>query len=365
MKDKLSTAVVETTANSLLAVYPDFNSEYFVALAADGLKHLELKQRVQHIIAALLKTLPQDFCHTAQLLAALPEYWDGLPEAEQMSGFAVWPLIDYVAVAGIEYPSLAYTVLAALTPRFSAEFAIRPFIERYPEQSWLQLLAWTSAEDKHLRRLASEGCRPRLPWGKQLKSLIADPRPSLPILHALKDDSSLYVRRSVANNLNDISKDHPEWVLDLCQEWQQNATPQRLWIIKHAVRSLVKQGYPRSFPLLGYTTEPALVVEEFALLNEQVRLGGQLTFAVALRAVEPQQRWVVDFAVHFMKANGKTVAKVFKLKNVDLQQGECFAIEKGYSFKPISTRKYYAGQHYVALHVNGLEVARRTFCLLD
>jgi len=365
MKNSLSSKVVQAMANSLLAVFPDFEHERFAALASDGLLSLELKQRVQHIIVALQNTLPQDFCHTAQILAALPEYWDDLPEAQQMSGFAVWPLIDYVAVAGLEQPQIAYKVLAALSPRFSAEFAIRPFIERYPEQSWSQLLAWTQSEDEHLRRLASEGCRPRLPWGKQLSALVAEPQPILPVLEALKDDSSLYVRRSVANNLNDISKDHPEWVLDLCQRWQKDATKQRQWLIKHATRTLVKQGHPRSFQLLGYTAEPALVVEEFALLNEQVKQGQALTFGFALRATQPQQNWVVDYAVHFMKANGQKAAKVFKLKNVGLQQGECFAMEKSHSFKPISTRNYYLGEHYVALHVNGQEVARRTFYLED
>ncbi|WP_427978996.1 DNA alkylation repair protein [Agarivorans sp.] len=365
MKNSLSTAVVQAMADSLLAVYPDFKREQFVALASDGLASLELKQRVQHIINALVQNLPQDFAHSGKLLTALPDYWDALPEAERMSGFAVWPLIDYVAVAGLEQPQLAYTVLAALTPRFSAEFAIRPFIERYPEQSWQQLLVWSQAEDEHLRRLASEGCRPRLPWGKQLKDLIADPRPILPILDALKDDTSLYVRRSVANNLNDISKDHPEWVLDVCQAWLENATKQRHWLIKHATRSLIKQGHPRSFTLLGYTAEPALVVEEFALLEPQVKQGQALTFGFALRATQPQQNWVVDYAVHFMKANGQKAAKVFKLKNIALRKDECFAMEKSHSFKPISTRNYYAGEHSVALHVNGQEVARRTFYLED
>ncbi|WP_220720032.1 DNA alkylation repair protein [Agarivorans litoreus] len=363
MKNGLAEPAVQRIAKGIVAVYPKFDCEQFVDLALDGLEELELKQRVNHIIGVLQQTLPEDFSQTCKLLTALPHHWDRGDPDDSLRGFAIWPVTDYVAVAGIAHPQHAFKALAALSPLFSAEFAIRPFIEKYPEQSWEQLLAWTTSDDEHLRRLASEGCRPRLPWGAQLKELIADPAPILPILEALKNDSSLYVRRSVANNLNDIAKDHPELVLDLCQVWQKGANADLQWLIKHATRSLVKQGHPKSFPLLGYTAEPQVDIEEFVLLNSELTMGETLSFAVALRAQKPQQKFVLDYAIHFMKANGNTAAKVFKLKNVSLAQGEMFAMEKSHSFKVISTRCYYPGEHFVAIHINGQERARLAFTL--
>ncbi|MEE1674758.1 DNA alkylation repair protein [Agarivorans aestuarii] len=363
MKNGLAEPAVQRIAQGIAAVYPEFDAKRFVELALKGLEELGLKQRVTHIIEVLQQTLPEDFAKVTEILTALPQYWDRGDPDDSLRGFAIWPVTDYVAVAGIDQPQLAFQALAALSPLFSAEFAIRPFIEKHPELSWQQLLAWTRSEDEHLRRLASEGCRPRLPWGVQLKQLITDPAPIYPILEALKNDSSLYVRRSVANNLNDIAKDHPEQVLALCLAWQQGASSDLQWLIKHATRSLVKQGHPKSFPLLGYTAEPKVDIEEFALLNSEVAMGESLSFAIALRAQKPQQKFVLDYALHFMKANGKTAAKVFKLKNVNLAEGEMFAMEKSHSFKAISTRRYYPGEHFVAIHINGQEQARLAFTL--
>lgn len=363
MKNGLAEPALKRIADGLLAVYPQFNAEQFMALALKGIDELELKQRVTHIIEVLQQTLPNDFAQTAALLLKLPAHWDRGDPKDSLRGFAIWPVTDYVAIAGIEDPQIALPVLAGLTPLFSAEFAIRPFIEKHPDLTWAQLHAWLSHEDEHVRRLVSEGCRPRLPWGAQLKGLIADPALIIPLLDQLKDDDSLYVRRSVANNLNDISKDHPELVLSLCQAWQHNGSVERSWVIKHATRSLVKQGHPLTFPLLGYTAKPQLELEEFALLNHQVTMGESLSFALAVRAKQPNQKFVLDYAVHFMKANGKTSAKVFKLKNLSLDKDEMFAMEKSHSFKVISTRKYYPGEHFVALHVNGQEIARLAFNL--
>ncbi|GAA5214778.1 DNA alkylation repair protein [Corallincola platygyrae] len=349
---RISTALKQIMTNFSLA---QFDVERFERDALTGLEPLELKQRLQHLITVLNQHLPEDFAETAVLLKKLPEVWDRGDPDDPIRGFAIWPLTDYVAEHGLEEPQLALDVMAKLTPLFSAEFAIRPFIEQHPELTFKQLEAWLQHPDEHIRRLVSEGTRPRLPWGMQLKGFIQDPSPILPLLQQLRFDDSLYVRRSVANNLNDISKDHPEVVIALCKQWKADKHKDVDWIIGHATRTLVKAGHPRVFSLLGYSDNPAVKVSELNLETSQVSKGDTLPFSVTFSASEPQQKFVADYAVHYMKANGKTAAKVFKLKNLTLNKGEAATLEKQISFKEITTRKFYPGTHKLAIHINGIE----------
>jgi 3-methyladenine DNA glycosylase AlkC len=330
-----------------------------------GLDELELKQRVAHIIKALSAVLPSSFEQAALCLEQVPEHWSNKDEA--VSVFAAWPVIDYVAEYGLNQPDISLALLARLTSLFSAEFAVRPFIQRDPEQTMAVLLQWTKSPSDHIRRLASEGCRPKLPWGMQLRLFVEDPTPLLPILEALKDDSSDYVRRSVANNLNDISKDHPQWVLELCSRWMTDASVERRWIIKHATRSLVKQGYAEVFPLLGYPLNPPVVITRFELKPDTLTLGEDLYIELDLALEdgcgEREVPVILDYVVYHVKANKRLSPKVFKLKALTLTQGQHVTLRKKHPFKAITTRKYYSGEHQLAIHINGVERARKIFYL--
>jgi len=365
LKDGLNNAAIKRIASGLEASWPEFDSPGFIRVANQGLQALELKQRVDHIIDVLHQFLPSSFAQTAKILCRLPKHWNRGNDDDALRGFAIWPLTDYAARYGLQHPAAAMRVMENLTEYFSAEFAIRPFLRRHFELSYQQMLQWSQSKDEHLRRLASEGIRPRLPWGMRLAEFITDPKPVLAILENLKLDSSLYVRRSVANNLNDISKDNPEAVIQTCQRWlkQHPGNENILWLVKHATRSLVKQGLPAVFPLLGYTARPAIKLETFELSNKTVAMGENISFDLTLSGAEDAQKIVLDFAIHFVKANGQTTAKVFKCKNLTLNKNQSLSINKSHSFKPISTRKYYPGEHWLSIHINGAEIAKKAFQL--
>ena len=374
MKDGLGEAAVARIAQALSAVSNqvdgvDFDEGAFVGEALDGLDRLELKQRVNHLIAVLARYLPADFSQCAPLLMALPAHWDRGDPDDPLRGFAAWPVTDYVGVHGLEEPELALSVLRALTGLFSAEFAIRPLLIEHPALTLATLQAWAADPDPHVRRLVSEGCRPRLPWGVRLPVFCREPQPVLALLELLKDDDSEYVRRSVANNLNDIAKDNPHLVIDICRRWHGElaglaSADQRRWIIRHGCRSLIKSGHPEVFGLLGYTATPQLAVEPLTLQQESVVIGDSQVFGFSLRSTaKTAQTLVVDYAVHHRKSNGKQQAKVFKLKNVALAPGEVMQLSKSHSFKKVTTRTYYPGAHGIEILINGVAHGRIDFQL--
>ena len=226
-------------------------------------------------------------------------------------------------------------------------------------------MQWCDHGQEHVRRLASEGTRPRLPWGVQLKKFIHDPEPVIPILECLRFDESDYVKRSVANNLNDMSKDHPDWVIKLMKKWKKNDNGKSDWIIKHAARSLVKQGHPDSFSLLGYTDNNQIAVKKFKI-DKEVTVGKKLNFEFELvNQLNTTSNIVVDYKILFVKANGSLNGKVFKLKNVKLKPGEKVLFAKIHDFKLITTRKYYEGIHHLEVLVNGTTVAKKRFKLRE
>ncbi len=364
MKDGLGHPAIERIAAAFKRSDNQFPVAKFRQLARSGLETLELKARVHHLIAALHAVLPGEFEQSAALLFAIKEHWDYGDDNDSLSGFAAWPVIDYVAAHGLNHPEIALPLLKHLTPLFSAEFALRPFLTHRPEISYQQLQQWLHDDDAHVRRLVSEGSRARLPWGEQLPQFRRDPTPVLALLEALKDDPSDYVRRSVANNLNDIAKDHPDLVIQTCQRWQQNASKERLWIIRHATRSLIKQGHPGSFALLGHTAAPQLAPLQLRLETKQLRIGETLNFSVTLHSCATQtQSLVVDYALHHVKANGQTKPKIFKLKSFTIAPGETVTLSHKRSFKTISTRRYYPGQHTLELLINGAPMGNCHFLL--
>jgi len=339
----------------------------FEARALDGLDALELKARAEHIAAALEATLPSGFgaaCTLLEAALAPPSNVDSPPAPASTAGLAgwiVWPIGEFVARRGLVEPERALAALHALTQRFSAEWALRPFIEAHPALVFRTLDTWTGDPSAHVRRLVSEGSRPRLPWGKRISALIADPSPTLPLLAALQDDPSAYVRRSVANHLNDIAKDHPDVVADWLAEHLPGASAARRALLRHASRTLIKQGDPRTLEAFGIGA-PLRGAARFTVAPGRIELGGALELSVELtsRGRSPQPL-VVDYVVHHVKANGGTSPKVFKGWTRTLAPRATLALRKQHAVRPISTRRYFSGLHRIDLQVNGAVVATASF----
>ncbi len=364
MKDGIGESAVQRISKVLLASGANFPEELFYHDAMSALHTLELKDRVRHMIAVMARHLPESFPQTADILGKVREHWIQHDGDDALMLFAAWPLIDYVAEYGLNHPAIALPLLRYLTPLFTAEFAIRPFIETHQEETYLQLQIWCMDRNEHVRRLASEGCRPRLPWGKHLSAYVQDPTPVISLLENLKDDPSDYVRKSVANNLNDISKDHPDVVITTCHRWQIDNVSCRDWIIRHATRTLVKEGYPGVFPLLGFTSKPRLNVIGPQLSQAHLMLGDSLEIiAEIISETNAKQHVVIDYSVHYIRANGKTNTKVFKWKNLRLRPNQSVTIKKAHAFKKITTRRHYSGVHKIGILVNGRPLQDAEFML--
>lgn len=257
LADLLGPEAIECLAQNIALADPTFDVAGFQATALHGLQPLSVLQRGQHLAQALRRHLPARYDTAIDIL--LRSLTPPLKQTDDL-GLAVFfylPHVSFVATYGLDPEhnngrDPFETSMAAqyeLTRRFSAEFSIRPFLNRWPDRTLARLRHWTRDPDPHVRRLCSEGTRPRLPWAMRLPALIKDPRPALPILEALKDDPELYVRRSVANHLGDIAKDHPALVLDLCERWVRGASAQRQWLIRHAVRYHARKGLPAALRL--------------------------------------------------------------------------------------------------------------------
>ena len=363
MKDGLGIEALNRIADGLSAVSPEFNRRAFLIRARKNLGSLELKQRVVHIIHIAHDFLPDDFEVTAKALRQLPQVWNYGDVDNPLRGFAAWPIIDYISVYGLNHPQQSLATLKTLTGLFSAEFAVRPFIQLHFKYTYRQLQEWVESDNEHVRRLVSESTRPRLPWGIRLTEFIKDPKPILPLLEKLKSDESLYVRRSVANNLNDISKDHPEKVISICRRWKKDNNEYSNWIVKHATRTLVKNGHAEVFALLGYNNKTDIKISRFRITPKKIKVGQSIAFCFEIQAGNRKQEFVLDYAIHYRKANKKLVPKIFKLKNCRLKKNEILTISRSHSFKPITTRKYYPGEHLIALHINGVEFSRLPFHL--
>lgn len=354
----------------LQRIDPGFDAKRFWRLASRGLDALEMKARAMQIADALEATLPAEFAHAAaQIEAALapPEAGDAMADLQCMPaglrGWILWPVGEFVARRGQDQPERALATLHALTQRFTAEFAIRPFIVRHPALVFATLQRWCQDDSHHVRRLVSEGSRPRLPWGLQLRALIADPSPTLPLLEALLDDPSEYVRRSVANHLNDIAKDHPALVVGWVLRHLPDASPERRALLKHASRTLIKQGDARMLKAWGLGRRFAGTAT-LGLQPKKIRVGDSLALTLALHSsARRAQKLVIDYAVHHVKANGERSPKVFKGWTIELAAGESRTLAKQHSMREVTTRRYHAGRHAIDLRINGEVVAEAEFDL--
>lgn len=369
--------LVREVGQHLHRVWPAFPQDAFVTQALQGLDALEFKARARHLATALGATLPQDFHAAAEVMEASLKHiptpcFEHDPDKELgqlgtdatgLGGWALWAFGEYVAQHGLSHPTRALQTLHALTQRFTAEFAIRPFIVAHPDLVFATLGRWQHDPSAHVRRLVSEGSRPRLPWGLRLHALVQDPSPTLPLLRTLQDDPSAYVRRSVANHLNDIAKDHPERVVNWLQTHLPDAPAPRIQLLRHASRSLIKAGHPGTLRAWGlgepFRGDVALRVSERC-----VRIGEALSFSVSLQPThDATQALELDYRVHHVKANGDTSPKTFKGKRLQLPPHAAWHWTKVHSFQPISTRRYHPGRHQIELLLNGQVVAQAHFDL--
>ena len=370
-KNLLNTPLVQASAAHWVRAWPAFDSRRFIQLASGGLENLEMKARAMQICAALQATLPADFDAAACVIEATlapAETGEAMAQLEGIEqglrGWILWPVGEFVARQGLAQPQRALAVLHALTQRFTAEFAIRPFITQHPELSYATLARWASDPSAHVRRLVSEGSRPRLPWGLQLKHVIADPAPSWPLLQALQDDPSDCVRRSVANHLNDIAKDHADAVCVWVETHRPNATPERHSLLRHASRTLVKAGHPRMLAAWGLGQAFRGQVD-LQLAPHTLHIGQSLVLHVHLQSSATKaQTLLIDYVVHHRKANGRSTPKVFKGWTITLAARASVSLEKRHSMREITTRKYHPGLHTVRVQINGSSLASADFVLL-
>jgi 3-methyladenine DNA glycosylase AlkC len=348
LKDMFNRETVQSLAQAVKAELPGFQEKKFISKVFDeNWESLALKQRVRQITHVLGELLTDDYPLNLDILKR------SIPHLGEQ-GFEKMVFPDYVEVYGLDDWEHSIKALEDFTQHVSGEFAIRPFIDRYPKETLNIMLEWAHHSHPGVRRLASEGCRPRLPWGMRLSRLVKDPTPVLPILEILKDDEREEIRRSVANNLNDISKDNPELVIRLLKKWWNPKDEERTKLIQHATRTLVKSGHPGALELLGFSSNPEIEVHNIQVEPDQIEFGEEVLFSFEILSTSDQeQHLMIDYLVHFLRANGKHSPKVFKLSKKVLKPGERIKINKKHGIKPITTRKYYPGVQFFQPQVNG------------
>ena len=341
LKDLLGPAALATIADAGTAASPRFDRGAFLAAASDGLAPLSIMERVRHIADALVPALPGDYPAALDLLRAM---------APRLThGFQAVAITEYVARRGTADADASLAALADLTRFGTAEFAIRPFLAQDSAHTLGVMQRWTTSDDEHVRRLASEGCRPRLPWAARVPALKADPAD--------------YVRKSVANHLNDIAKDRSDWLVGRLGEWSQ-ADPATRWIVRHALRTLIKAGEPRALALIGVGHGAEVAVRRFAVTPAALRLGEPIGLVADLvSTATTAQALVVDYRIHYARPGGRTAAKVFKWKALDLAAGATASLSIRQTIRDFSTRRHHPGRHAVELIVNGRTMAEAAFTL--
>ncbi|MFM9968606.1 MAG: DNA alkylation repair protein, partial [Burkholderiales bacterium] len=293
------------------------------------------------------------------------------PKAEKIEGqgmapFFYLPHTFFVAEFGLDFFEASMRAQYELTQRFTAEFSIRPFLQRHTQATLARLKDWANDPSEHVRRLVSEGTRPRLPWAPRLPAFQKDPRPVLALLELLKDDASLYVRRSVANNLNDIGKDHPELLVDVARRWLRGASEERRWVVNHALRFAIKRGDAGALTAIGYGREAKVSIGKVRIAPQRVLIGDKVNISFDLvNTLRANQDVLVDFCIHYLKANGKAREKVFKLKALSLEPRQSVTLRKTVSLAEMTTRKHYPGAHKVDAIVNGTIRPLGQFTLLS
>jgi 3-methyladenine DNA glycosylase AlkC len=356
--------VLARIASEVGGAFPAFPRRAFLADAAAGLDALELLDRGRHIAAALRRHLPSDPAEAIGILESSLGPPLERTEGNGMAPFAYLPHAFFVRTHGLACFEVSMRAQHALTQRFTAEWSLRPFLAREPARTLAVLETWTRDESPHVRRLVSEGTRPRLPWAERLTVFRDDPTPVLRLLERLRDDPHPYVRRSVANHLNDLGKDDPALLVRLASRWLEDAPPARRHLVRHALRTAVKRGDPAALRALGFGPAPAVRATKVRISPARPRIGDDVR--IDFEIVNPSRRpvdVVVDLGVHFVKASGATAPKVFKVRALRLEPGARIALGKTISLAQHSTRTHRPGRHVVDVRLNGRVVPGGVFHL--
>jgi 3-methyladenine DNA glycosylase AlkC len=368
LKTFFSPALVRQLASDLAGAEPGFPRDAFIRQATDGLDALELLDRGRHIARALTTHLPRSYAEAIDvILRSLgPEHATDELVGAGMAPFFYLPHLLFVAEHGLDDFERSMRAQYELTKRFSAEGSIRAFIARDPERTWNYFARWIADPNPHVRRLVSEGTRLRLPWAARVAWLDAHPDRVLALLERLKDDPSTMVRRSVANNLNDLGKVRPDLLAATAKAWLRDATPERRALVEHALRSAVKRGDADALRLLGYGRKPSVAIERVAFVPGRVKIGGRVTMTFRVRNTgRTAQDLLVDVAVHFVKARGQTSRKVFKVTRLTLAPRASADLRTTFSLAVHTTRTPRPGRHVVDVLVNGTAFPAGAFRVSD
>jgi 3-methyladenine DNA glycosylase AlkC len=362
LKDLYSPSFYKNLANTLAVVMPSFNKQRFIyQIFTDAFNDKELKARMRHTSEVLHGFIPADFRGAAKviekLIAQLKKSGTGEDSLEYMF------IPDYIEVYGIDEFEPAADALEAVTQFVSCEFAVRPFILKYESRMISRMIKWSKHKNFKVRRLASEGSRPRLPWAMAIPFLKKDPASILPILESLKNDPSEWVRRSVANSINDIAKDHPDLVITLARKWK-GISKETDAIIKHGSRTLLKSGHAEILSHFGLKADQ-LHISAFRILTSKVSMGKELTFSFEVSNESKKKQTVrLEYGLYYLKANGQWAKKVFKISEKPVGPGVRLTVERKQSFRKITTRVFYPGKHKLSIIVNGEEKGSKTFELV-
>ncbi|HYE56743.1 MAG TPA: DNA alkylation repair protein [Chitinophagaceae bacterium] len=364
LKDLYSPSFYDKFSTIVANVLPSFNKQQFKKAIFDkDWETRELKSRMKHTSAVLHRFFPGNFEQSTTIIEKIVEALRQHNMTRHSLEFMFFP--DYIETYGIDHFNAATRAFESLTQFTSCEFAVRPFIIRYGQQMINKMTAWSKHENHHVRRLASEGCRPRLPWAMAIPALKKDPTPILPILNNLKNDPSEYVRRSVANNLNDIAKDNPQIVLKIAKEWK-GSSKETDAIIKHGCRTLLKQGHPEILKYYGLHNSDHFKMSAFRIATPRVKTGDKLEFSFVLHNLAGKTQTArLEYGMYYRKKNGEYAKKVFKISERPVAPNEKLAISRKQSFKPITTRTFYPGVHKLSIIINGQERKTGTFELVE
>lgn len=362
-KNRFSAECAADYATALKRAYPEFNRSKFLRGLKSALEPLELKQRMLLWVERTEAQLPPAPCLFPLLVKALQkDEWDFVG----LKGFQVWPLTELVAQRGLAHFESSMAALCEMTQCFTAEFAIRPFLRVHPERSFRQLHEWCEHPSEHVRRLVSEGSRPLLPWGMQLSEIMQNPFTTLPLLEKLCADPSDYVRLSVSNHLNDLSKQHPELVVKTLRQWREKYEDGACFekLARHACRTLIKEGDFWALSLLGFGLAKNFELVRAELDATKVSIGKKLGYEIVVKNSSSRKlKLAFDYAIWHLRSNGKQTAKVFKGRIREIGAGEKIIIKGQHPFKIVTTRRYYSGEHAFEPRLNGKPYPKQAFNL--